>query len=62
MEPALFSKLFISVDFHFFAKSFVLASLGSLDFLIKLIIGSMFDNAIVNPSRICPLSLDFAKS
>ena len=52
MEPAFFNKLFISVDFHFFAKSLVLASLGSFDFLIKLIMGSMFDNAIVNPSRI----------
>ena len=50
------------MDFHFLARSLRLASLGSLDFFIKSIIGSMFERAIVRPSKMWPLSFDLAKS
>ena len=48
--------------FHFLDNKFFLATSASLEFLIILIISSIFSTAVARPIKICALSSAFLKS
>ena len=60
--PAFFRIASIGPAFQDFLHNSTAAILVSLDFLMMVIIASMFAIATINPSTICPLSLALRKS